>query len=134
MKTFALAPAMVLPLLALAAAMTPVPASAQAIEKYVEVFGSDPCPTSGDGEIVVCARKPEGDRYRIPEKLRGEGSIANRTWASRASALEYVGASGTESCSATGGGGWTGCWSQLMRQAREEKKQPAAVTVAPGAK
>ena len=122
-----------LPLLAGLAAI-PAPASAQAIERYVEVFGNDPCPMSGDGEIVVCARKPEGDRFRIPEKLRGEGSVANRTWASRASDLEYVGATGANSCSATGEGGWTGCWSELMRQARAEAKAPASVTVAPSAR
>ncbi|MFW2831569.1 hypothetical protein [Sphingomonas sp. ID0503] len=112
----------------------PAPAAAQAIERYVEVFGSDPCPVSGDGEIVVCARKPEGDRYRIPEKLRGEGSVANKTWAARASELEYVGASGAASCSASGQGGWTGCWSELMRQARAEAKQPAQNTTAASAK
>jgi hypothetical protein len=38
--------------------------------------------------------------------------------------LEYVGRSGTSTCAPGGGGGdWTGCWSQLMREARAERKQ-----------
>ena len=34
------------------------------------VYGTDPCPRSTDDEIVVCARKPESERFRIPEALR----------------------------------------------------------------
>lgn len=117
-----------------ATALVPVPVAAQAVERYVEVFGDDKCPVSGDGEIVICARKPERERYRIPKMLRGEGSVANQSWASRATALEFAGASGVGSCSASGEGGWTGCWKQLMQQARQESKTPAVNTTAPSAK
>jgi len=117
-----------------AVATTPMPAAAQAIERYVEVFGNDRCPVSGDGEIVICARKPERERYRIPQMLRNEGSVASQSWASRATALEFAGASGIGSCSASGAGGWTGCWQQLMRQAREESKKPNPAASAPAAK
>ena len=34
------------------------------------VYGNDPCPRSKDDEIVVCARQPESERYRIPRELR----------------------------------------------------------------
>ncbi|MBA3897976.1 MAG: hypothetical protein H0X36_12770, partial [Sphingomonadaceae bacterium] len=53
------------------------------------VFGSDPCPRSTDDSIVVCARKPESERFRIPEKLRGGGSFQSKqNWASRATQFE----------------------------------------------
>jgi len=97
-------------------------AFAQRNEKVLIVYGNDPCPTSNGEEIVVCARRPENDRYRIPEELRSSVTKGAPTWSERAKSLEYVGASGTASCTPTGSGGWTGCWSQLMRQAREERK------------
>jgi hypothetical protein len=36
--------------------------------------------------------------------------------------MEYVGASGTNSCTPSGAGGWTGCYAQMLRQAREERR------------
>src|SRR3546814_12047242 len=38
----------------------------------VIVYGDDPCPQSQGSDIVVCARKGEEERYRIPEPLRGD--------------------------------------------------------------
>lgn len=108
------------------------PAAAQANERVLIVYGKDPCPTTKAGEeIVVCARKPEGERYRIPEELRTTNPGPNDRWADRARSLEYVGASGTSSCSSTGAGGWTGCWSKLMNQARDERKAQADSTRSP---
>ena len=107
-------------------------ASAQRNERVLIVYGSDPCPTSNGEEIVVCARRPENDRYRIPEELReGAKNPGTATWSERTRSIEYVGSSGTNSCTPTGGGGWTGCWTELMRQAREERKQRASAP-APG--
>jgi hypothetical protein len=37
--------------------------------------------------------------------------------------IEYVGRSGTQSCSPVGAGGFTGCFSQIARAAKEERKQ-----------
>lgn len=87
------------------------------------VYGDDPCPQSSADEIVVCARKEEGERYRIPETLRGGGlgDAKNQAWSERVKSYEYVGASGTNSCSPTGPGGFTGCTQQLLRQAYAEK-------------
>jgi hypothetical protein len=49
-------------------------------------------------EVVVCARKPEAERYRIPERLREGGSLQSRqSWAARAKSFEYVGATGIQS-------------------------------------
>lgn len=86
------------------------------------VYGDDPCPASTGEEIVVCARRPEDDRYRIPEPFRGSSAPGgNESWASQARSLEYVGRTGIQSCSTVGPGGFTGCWAEMMRQAREDR-------------
>lgn len=86
------------------------------------VYGDDPCPVSTPDEIVVCARKGENERFRIPEPLRGDpADPARESWANRAQQFEYVGQSGIGSCSPVGAGGFTGCFGQLMRQARAER-------------
>jgi len=87
------------------------------------VYGDDPCPASTAEEIVVCARRPEDDRYRIPEPLRGNSQVSdNQSWAANARSLEYVGRTGIQSCSTVGPGGFTGCWAEMMRQAREDRR------------
>lgn len=130
MKTMTIPAAMLL-----AAGVASIPtteASAQRNERVLIVYGNDPCPTSNGEEIVVCARRPENDRYRIPEELRESATKGVPTWSERAKSLEYVGRSGTASCSPVGAGGWTGCWAELMRQAREERKANArTATTAP---
>ncbi|MBK5264382.1 MAG: hypothetical protein JJE34_03975 [Alphaproteobacteria bacterium] len=86
------------------------------------VYGDDPCPESTADQITVCARKGENDRFRIPEALRSEsGRPDNKSWTDRVEAMEYVGRSGTDSCSPVGAGGATGCFVQLMREARAER-------------
>ena len=91
------------------------------------VYGNDPCPRSTDDEVVVCARKPESERYRIPEKLRQGGSLQSRqAWAERAKSLEYVGRTGIQSCSPVGPGGHTGCMEQLIGAAKAEYRDDNA--------
>lgn len=87
------------------------------------IYGDDPCPQSTEDEIVVCARKDEDERYRIPETLRGGdlGDAKNQAWSERVRSYEYVGKTGTNSCSPVGVGGFTGCTQQLLRQAYAEK-------------
>jgi hypothetical protein len=88
------------------------------------VYGNDPCPRGNGDDIVVCARKPESERYRIPPNLRLDpNDPANRAWADRAQSLEYVGRTGIGSCSTVGPGGWTGCLNKLITTAREERGQ-----------
>jgi len=91
--------------------------------KQVIVYGEDPCPPSTPDEIMICARMPDNERFRIPPELRTDpNSPAVQSWVNRARTLEYVGLSGTDSCSTIGGGGFTGCFQQLARAAREERK------------
>ncbi len=111
----------------LGTAMTAGPVAAQdqpgdRVNQLV-IYGDDPCPQSTEGEIVVCARKDESERYRIPETLRGGdlGQAKNQAWAERVKSYEYVGKSGVNSCSPTGAGGFTGCTQRLLQQAYAEK-------------
>lgn len=90
---------------------------------YVIVYGNDPCPRSTDSEVVVCARKPEGERYRIPERYRDSGPRQTReSWAQKAKSFEYVGQTGIQSCSAVGPGGYTGCLQNIIDRAKAEAR------------
>jgi hypothetical protein len=89
----------------------------------VIVYGDDPCPPSTDEEITVCARLPDDDRFRIPPNLRNNpDDPASQAWAGRALELQYVGRTGTESCSTVGPGGFTGCLGRMINQARAERR------------
>jgi hypothetical protein len=125
-----------LPLVFVTAAMTVAPAPAAAQDaagdrvNVLEVFGEDPCPQSTAEEIVVCERRDENDRYRIPEALRGSSDPANEAWASRVRAYEAVGDFGPLSCSPVGAGGELGCTAQMIAAAYEEKRTGPGVRAA----
>jgi hypothetical protein len=87
----------------------------------VIVYGDDPCPASQGDEITVCARKPESERYRIPEPLRGVDRPQADAWNNKVLAYENVGKFGTNSCSPVGAGGFTGCTQQLIQRAAAER-------------
>lgn len=106
-----------------AAAAAAGPADTVERVKQVIVYGDDPCPPSQGDEISICARLPDADRYRIPKELRDDPNApANQSWMNRAQSIEYVGRSGTDSCSPVGAGGATGCFQQLARAARAERR------------
>jgi hypothetical protein len=105
------------------------PAAAQERIRQVVIYGKDPCPRGAGGEeIVICARKPETERYRVPKELRDAPSTdpASTSWANRAESLQYVGRTGIQSCSTVGPGGFTGCLAQMLAAARAERRQAAA--------
>jgi hypothetical protein len=109
-------------------AAIPAPAEAQAGNAIAEiiVYGNDPCPRSTDDQVVVCARRPEAERYRIPEKLRPSGTRQQtEAWANKARVLETVGNTGTNSCSPVGPGGFTGCLTQVIKEARSQQREQA---------
>jgi hypothetical protein len=86
------------------------------------IYGDDPCPQSSNDEIIVCARLPDSERYRVPESVRDNpNDPQSRSWADRALELSYVGRTGTDSCSTSGPGGFTGCFNQIVSQARAER-------------
>lgn len=101
------------------------PAQAQAQRGIAEivVFGTDPCPRSSDDRIVVCRRLDERYRYRMPEAYRPDGSFQEKqSWAQQAKSLETVGRTGINSCSPVGPGGHTGCLTQVIQRAQEQRK------------
>ena len=119
--------------LAVPALITPAPAIAQGSRiSEIIVYGTDPCPRSTEDEVVVCARKPESERYRIPERLRQSGQRQTReAWANKAIAFETYGRTGINSCSPVGPAGFTGCTQQLINQAFKERGEQAEEGVVP---
>lgn len=120
-------PSLIVLAAAAAAALPATPAAAQTRPRItrVVIYGNDPCPVS-ESEIIVCARRPDKERYRIPQELRDSADAddpANQSWAARAESLEYAGRTGIQSCSTVGPGGFTGCWAELMRAARGDRRK-----------
>jgi hypothetical protein len=106
------------------------PASQPGDEKINQliIYGDDKCPESKGDEIVVCARMGEADRYRIPSSLRDDpNDPRNQAMSERIKSYEYVGASGTMSCSASGAGGFTGCGLKEIDRAYAEKAQDPGI-------
>lgn len=100
-----------------AAMLAPAPADAQNYRsRTVLVYGEDPCPTSTNpDEIIICARRPEEERYRIPKDVREADKAAaiarqDNVGAQRAElASGRASATGIGSCSTVGPGGVMGC-------------------------
>lgn len=86
------------------------------------IYGDDTCPPGAPDEIVICARKEEGERFRIPEALRESSSPQNEAWNNRVLAYEMAGRSGTLSCSPSGPGGGLGCTQRMIDTAYAEKR------------
>ncbi len=106
----------------------PTPAVAQAQPNVAEVivYGADPCPRSTDDQVVVCARRPEAERYRIPPNMRQSGTPQEmESWARKSQSLSTVGATGINSCSPVGPAGYTGCLMRVIQEAKGERKQTA---------
>lgn len=82
-------------------------------QRLVTVFGTEACPKpSSPDEVVVCARLPESEIYRIPERLRQAQNKQSVFQSNRALLLgDGGGGAGGSigSCSAIGPGGFTGC-------------------------
>ena len=127
--------AQLLPAAFMGAALLAQPAGAQSLSSVDEngvrrviVYGEEACPRSASDEIVICARRPDHDRYRIPERFRAPDKLTgdHESWAYEAEQLEVVGASGIASCSPVGPGGASGCALQLIEQAKQERRRNAA--------
>jgi len=118
-------------ILAAGLAVPAAPALAQRANSEVTVYGNDPCPSYGN-EITVCHRLPEAQRYRIPPKYRPSGTRQQMdSWANRAKSLQYVGATGPNSCSPVGPAGYTGCLSQEIARAKAEAAESQSENTPP---
>jgi hypothetical protein len=93
------------------------PAAPPARESRIDVFGQDPCPQSTADEIVVCHRRPEEERYRIPAPLRHSREVTEQAWGARAETMDEVSSQVLpNSCSVIGSYGQTGCQAAFIRQ------------------
>jgi hypothetical protein len=63
---------------------------------------------TGD-EVIVCARRPDSERFRVPENLRTSDAPRPRSNLQRDKEARAVAATGPQSCSAVGPGGASGC-------------------------
>jgi len=119
---FPLAPALTTLLLIPLAA----PAAAEPPRKVFNlvVYGDDPCPKGDGDEIIVCARKPESERYRIPKKLREKPAPSGGPgWASQVATMEQAQRQTLPgSCSAIGSNGFTGCTAKMLEQWFAERR------------
>lgn len=104
------------------------PVQAQANDKQLVIYGNDKCP-----EGVICVRAPESERYRIPQTLRtGPLAPPDQPWAARAASVSRVGDTGAGTCSAGGEASGTGCWNQMMKDYRADRRgQNAAAAASP---
>jgi len=112
-------------------AVPETPALAQRTS-MITVYGTDPCPRSTDGEIYVCNRRPETERYRLPKNQQLQGTRQQReSWAQRSRPLMTVGNTGPGSCTAVGPGGWTGCLIQEIHQDKRDSQEQQQADQAP---
>jgi len=96
----------------------------------VIVYGQDDCTPSTEGELTICVRMDEQERYRIPEALRQSDSPANESWATRVRSFEAVGDFGPLSCSPVGAGGELGCLTKIIEAAYAERRGGPGVRAA----
>lgn len=107
-----------------AAALGAVPAAAQPVEdqrrqvRQVIVYGNDPCPPERGDEIVVCARRPESERYRLPPETQAPNPTDSRSALDRQKDIREATNTGIDSCSPVGPGGQTGCLQQRINNSR----------------
>jgi hypothetical protein len=119
-------------LLAALAAATPAlaqdePAASSTRESQIEVYGQDACPPSTDDEIVVCHRRPEEERYRIPAPLRHSSQRPEQGWGARAQTMDDVSRQVLpNSCSVIGSYGQTGCQQAFIRQWYDSRRAARA--------
>lgn len=117
------------------AAAQPVDNDAKTIS--IVVYGDDPCPQGKNDEIVVCARQPESERYRIPKRFRGKKgeNAPSNAWGNKVRSADDASRTAAglpDTCSAIGSGGQSGCYQNFVNQAaairrqQQQQKQDAA--------
>ncbi len=130
------------PLLFMALLASALPVTAQigapaskptAYETYrsrtVTVFGNDVCPKPTDpDEIVVCARRPEEERYRLKQLTDDPGARLEQGGADRTlGAMDVGNAGGPGSCSTVGPSGTAGCSAKFIAREKKIRKREEAI-------
>lgn len=101
------------------------PASAQSQQLEVVVYGDDPCPRASEDEVVVCRRRPEEDRYRIPQEFRSTPPAtdpARQSWAERVQYLDSQNVTGIRECTAIGPAGGEGCLQEEINRSTARRE------------
>jgi hypothetical protein len=113
--------------------LSAAPAAAQrSTPGEVVVYGTDPCPRTADDDVVVCKRRPEAERYRLPDALRPGGARQERqSWSKQAEALSNIGSTGLNPCSPVGPMGVAGCSRQEINRAFRALREEQASTTPP---
>lgn len=107
--------------------------AAPALDAYAALTSVAPrrsnCAAGRDsGEIVVCGRRRDNLRYRLPPSVPTPGTRAARTPREERFALQqYRAEGGIGSCSAVGPGGALGCLNHRFREA-EERGDPGLIS------
>ena len=113
---------------ALAASPLPTPETAPDGTQrwsFLVTYGDEDCPPAQGDEIVVCARLPESERYRIPAPLREKkvDAVGGMSWASHVESYDKVARlSRPDSCSSVGSYGYSGCAAKALRDWFEERQ------------
>ena len=130
------------PLLFMALLVSALPVTAQtsgtankptAYETYrsrtVTVFGNDACPKPLDpDEIVVCARRPEEERYRLKQLTDDPGARLEQGGSDRTlGAMDVANAGGPGSCSTVGPNGSAGCSIKFIAREKKIRKREEAI-------
>ncbi|MEH6661285.1 MAG: hypothetical protein V7679_06530 [Parasphingorhabdus sp.] len=108
-----------------AAAKSTVPLDTPERINVLVTYGGDECPESQAGEIVVCAQRPESERYRIPKELREveEEEPGEQSWTSVVASHDEAARAGRpNSCSVVGSFGFSGCQAAIMRKWFDERR------------
>lgn len=116
---------LLLALLAFALPPAALPAAQPVRQINITVYGEDHCPVAAsEDEVVVCARQPEEERYRVPPPLRERRDRPLETsWGARNEVLENDARTmRPDSCSVVGSGGQTGCQAAFIRQWYAERR------------
>ena len=117
--------------------LIPQAVQAEAVpERYsiLITYGEEDCPEAEGDEIVVCANRPEAERYRIPKELRkkreDERAISH-SWTSTVELHdEYSRVDRPNGCSVVGTNGFTGCQRAMIRRWFAEQREKEDGTVA----
>ena len=115
----------ILAALAVLASLAPVTADAQSRSerqrqdvRRIIIYGNDPCPRGTGDEIVVCARRPESERFRVGQTTRDPQAPAARSNLDRDQEAREAAATGIGSCSPSGPGGASGCLQQQINRSQ----------------
>jgi len=90
-------------------------------------YGEEECPEAEGDEIVVCANRPESERYRIPKELRRkreDEKAISHSWASTVELHDEVSrVERPNSCSVVGTNGFSGCQRAMIRRWFAEQRE-----------